>query len=266
MYQVVDPSGTKHVTGEHGVQEEIMRSSISPPPSTSQSPIQIDQGTRQASPSPSTVSDEDAHSISRKVFIGGLPQDISKEALLQKFSTYGRVHLDFPSEPTHPPRTKKADRKFSTSGYVFVVYDCEEAVLNLLRSCIKFEENFFMLFTEGSIIPKLAQVRPWYLSSIAHIPDSDAKIDPRLTVFIGGVPRPLAAQELASLLVKKFGKLVYCEIDVDPDLFYPKGAARAVFASYSGYVKAIQTRYLQIPNFEFNKRVSFSRVYTSICA
>ncbi|KAK5968272.1 Cytoplasmic polyadenylation element-binding protein 4 [Trichostrongylus colubriformis] len=231
--------------------------SVSLPPIASQSLTQFNQGWNGPS-TPSTFPDSENNevleTVSRKVFVGGLPQDINKDTLLRKFSAYGCVHLDFPSEPTHLPRTKKVDRKLSTSGYVFLVYENEDAVLNLLRNCISSDGSFFMLFTEDCIVPKWAQVRPWYLSSIAHIPDPDSQVDPRLTVFIGGVPRPLAAQELASLLEENFGKLVYCEIDVDPDLLYPKGAARAVFASYAGYVKAIQTRYLQIPNFEFNKR------------
>ncbi|WKY11584.1 hypothetical protein Q1695_003284 [Nippostrongylus brasiliensis] len=192
--------------------------------------------------------------MSRKVFVGGLPQDISKYSLLQKFSSFGRVHLDFPSEPTHPPRSKRVDRKLSTSGYVFVVFESEVAVLNLLQKCVKLQGNFFLLCGEDSKNPKLAQVRPWYLSSITYAPRPQSLIDPRLTVFIGGVPRPIAAQELGSLLEKNFGELVYCEIDVEPELFYPKGAARAVFASYSGYIRAIQTRFLEMPNFEFNKR------------
>lgn len=191
--------------------------------------------------------------ISRKIFVGGLPSDISRYTLLQKFSCFGRVHLDFPSEPTHPPRTRKAERKQNTTGYVFVIYDEEQAVVNLLRQCVKVQGNFFLLFADAKT-PKLAQVRPWFLESIAYTPRPDLEVNTRLTVFIGGVPRPIAAQELGSLLEENFGEVVYCEIDVDSDLYYPKGAARVVFASYKGYIRAIQTRFLQIPNFESSKR------------
>ncbi|ETN71858.1 hypothetical protein NECAME_19155, partial [Necator americanus] len=99
-----------------------------------------------------------------------------------------------------------------------------------------------------------AQVRPWQLESIAYIPNVEATVDLRLTVFIGGVPRPLTSGELATLLEENYGPLLYCEIDVDPELFYPKGAARAVFASHGSYFKAIRSRFLHIPNVEFNKR------------
>ncbi|KIH49520.1 hypothetical protein ANCDUO_20405 [Ancylostoma duodenale] len=155
---------------------------------------------------------ESLQSISRKVFVGGLPQDISKSSLLQKFSAYGQVRLDFPSEPTHPPRTRKgvvflkdvfdigtegidfpADRRLSTSGYVFLIYETEEAVFNLLKACTFRDGSYFLPFHEDSMNVKLAQVRPWQLTSITYIPDIDAMIDTRLTVFIGGVPRPLTS-------------------------------------------------------------------------
>ncbi|KAK6753828.1 hypothetical protein RB195_013050 [Necator americanus] len=174
--------------------------------------------------------------------------------LLKKFSTYGQVRLDFPSEPTHPPRTRKADRKLSTSGYVFLIYETEDAVYNLLRDCTLIEGNYFLLFCKDSMSMKYAQVRPWQLESIAYIPNVEATVDLRLTVFIGGVPRPLTSGELATLLEENYGPLLYCEIDVDPELFYPKGAARAVFASHGSYFKAIRSRFLHIPNVEFNKR------------
>ncbi|EPB78646.1 hypothetical protein ANCCEY_02284 [Ancylostoma ceylanicum] len=205
---------------------------------------------------------ESLQCISRKVFVGGLPQDISKSSLLQKFCAYGQVRLDFPSEPTHPPRTRKADRRLSTSGYVFLIYETEEAVFNLLKACSFRDGSYFLPFHEDSMNVKLAQVRPWQLASITYIPNIDAMIDTRLTVFIGGVPRPLTSGELAALLEQNYGPLLYCEIDVDPELFYPKGAARAVFASYSSYVKAIRSRYLHIPNVEFNKRTVEIKPYT----
>ncbi|VDO93032.1 unnamed protein product [Heligmosomoides polygyrus] len=114
-----------------------------------------------------------------------------------------------------------AERKQNTTGYVFVIYDEEQAVVNLLRQCVKVQGNFFLLFADAKT-PKLAQVRPWFLESIAYTPRPDLEVNTRLTVFIGGVPRPIAAQELGSLLEENFGEVVYCEIDVDSDLYYPK--------------------------------------------
>ena len=53
--------------------------------------------------------------------------------------------------------------------------------------------------------------------------DKNQPIDPRKTIFVGGVPRPLRSQELAEIMEDKFGSVCYAGIDVDPDLKYPKG-------------------------------------------
>ena len=48
-------------------------------------------------------------------------------------------------------------------------------------------------------------------------------IDARKTIFIGGVPRPLKACELADIFNSRYGNVCYAGIDCDPDLKYPKG-------------------------------------------
>lgn len=102
---------------------------------------------------------------------------------------------------------------------MFVIYDEEQAVVNLLRQCVKVQGNFFLLFADaktpklvsvnvlralfspglkaelaGKVLRFQAQVRPWFLESIAYTPRPDLEVNTRLTVFIGGVPRPIAAR------------------------------------------------------------------------
>lgn len=38
-----------------------------------------------------------------------------------------------------------------------------------------------------------AQIRPWRLCDIEYMPNPDSPLDPRLTVFLGGLPRPTKA-------------------------------------------------------------------------
>ena len=67
------------------------------------------------------------------------------------------------------------------------------------------------------------QIRPWSVTESDFVMDKTQPIDPRKTIFVGGVPRPLRAQELAQVMEEKFGSVCYAGIDVDPDLKYPKG-------------------------------------------
>ena len=48
-------------------------------------------------------------------------------------------------------------------------------------------------------------------------------LDSRKAVFVGGVPRPLKAAELAQVMQEKYGSVVLVAIDCDSDLKYPKG-------------------------------------------
>ena len=48
-------------------------------------------------------------------------------------------------------------------------------------------------------------------------------LDPRKAVFVGGVPRPLKASELAEVMEEKYGNIMFVGIDCDNDLKYPKG-------------------------------------------
>ena len=67
------------------------------------------------------------------------------------------------------------------------------------------------------------QIRPWKLSDSDYIMDHTQPIDPRKTIFIGGVPRPLKALELADIFNSRYGNVCYAGIDCDPELKYPKG-------------------------------------------
>lgn len=67
------------------------------------------------------------------------------------------------------------------------------------------------------------QVRPWYIADSYHCLDASKPVDPRKAVFVGGVPRPLKASELAEVMTLKYGNVALIMIDSDCDLKYPKG-------------------------------------------
>lgn len=48
-------------------------------------------------------------------------------------------------------------------------------------------------------------------------------MDCRNAVFVGGVPRPLKAVELAEEITEKYGHVTFAAIDCDAELKYPKG-------------------------------------------
>lgn len=67
------------------------------------------------------------------------------------------------------------------------------------------------------------QIRPWYIVDSQHVVDRPQPLDSRKAVFVGGVPRPLKASELAQVMEEKYGNVTFVGIDCDSDLKYPKG-------------------------------------------
>ena len=125
------------------------------------------------------------------------------------------------------------------------------------------------------------QVRPWLLADAECVRDAAAALDPRLSVFVGGVPRQLRArallshclyahcshntvssqnaEDLAKLFERLFGDVGYAGIDTDAQYSYPKGAARVTFASRESYIAAITERFVQIRLLDMDKRVRCGR-------
>ena len=67
------------------------------------------------------------------------------------------------------------------------------------------------------------QVRPWKLSDGECHYDTTKEVNSRLTAFVGGVPRPLRADQLAKIMSDHFGNVCYTVISVDDDMDYPRG-------------------------------------------
>lgn len=66
-------------------------------------------------------------------------------------------------------------------------------------------------------------MRPWRVSDSFYMAESGLPGDSRKAIFVGGVPRPLKASELAEIMSEKFGPVTFIAIDCDSDLKYPKG-------------------------------------------
>merc|ERR1712013_499611 len=64
-------------------------------------------------------------SYSTKIFLGGVPWDISEQTLVQAFAEFGEVRVEWPGRDyTSPPR-----------GYLYLVFQDERDVIDLLSKC-----------------------------------------------------------------------------------------------------------------------------------
>lgn len=185
---------------------------------------------------------------SRKVFAGGLPPDIDEDEIKASFSTFGSLVVDWP----HKAESKSY---FPPKGYAFLLFHDEASVQALIDACFVDKDKLYLSVSSPTSKHKLVQIRPWKLSDANCVIDSSPILDPRTTVFVGGVPRPLKASELAEFMNRMYGGVCYAGIDTDPDLKYPKGAGRVAFSNRESYLRAIAQRFVKFEHADFEKRV-----------
>ncbi|KAK5982926.1 Cytoplasmic polyadenylation element-binding protein 1 [Trichostrongylus colubriformis] len=199
----------------------------------------------------------DVEVFARKVFVGGLPIDVTEEEIWQTFSVFGNVLVDWPRRPDGTSARDEESGRGSRSmtGYVFLVFEEESSVQYLVSECHKEDDRYYLFVSSPTMRDKPVQVRPWRLADMDFISNPRTIMDPRRTVFIGGVPRPTRASELAECLERLYGPVCYVGIDIDPELKYPKGAARVTFVTTQAFIAAINGRFVHVHHGDSQKRV-----------
>ncbi|XP_018787861.1 PREDICTED: translational regulator orb2-like isoform X5 [Bactrocera latifrons] len=198
--------------------------------------------------SPHSQGSEHTARYSRKVFVGGLPPDIDEDEITTSFRRFGPLVVDWP----HKAESKSY---FPPKGYAFLLFQDENSVQQLIDSCITDDDKLYLCVSSPTIKDKPVQIRPWRLADADYVLDATMSLDPRKTVFVGGVPRPLKAFELAMIMDRLYGGVCYAGIDTDPELKYPKGAGRVAFANQQSYIAAISARFVQLQHGDIDKRV-----------
>ncbi|MBN3291727.1 CPEB2 protein, partial [Polypterus senegalus] len=186
--------------------------------------------------------------FSRKVFVGGLPPDIDEDEITTSFRRFGHLVVDWP----HKAESKSY---FPPKGYAFLLFQEESSVQALIDACIEEDGKLYLCVSSPTIKDKPVQIRPWNLSDSDFVMDGSQPLDPRKTIFVGGVPRPLRAVELAMIMDRLYGGVCYAGIDTDPELKYPKGAGRVAFSNQQSYIAAISARFVQLQHGDIDKRV-----------
>uniref|UniRef100_A0A182NG85 RRM domain-containing protein n=1 Tax=Anopheles dirus TaxID=7168 RepID=A0A182NG85_9DIPT len=198
--------------------------------------------------SPHSNGSETTERFSRKVFVGGLPPDIDEEEITTSFNQYGDLIVDWP----HKAESKSY---FPPKGYAFLLFQEERGVQKLIETCVPDDDKLYITVSSPTIKNKAVQIRPWRLADADFVLDASMPLDPRKTVFVGGVPRPLKAYELAMIMDRLYGGVCYAGIDTDPELKYPKGAGRVAFSNQQSYIAAISARFVQLQHGDIDKRV-----------
>ncbi|CAI5441343.1 unnamed protein product [Caenorhabditis angaria] len=141
-------------------------------------------------------------------------------------------------------------------GYVFLLFEKERSVRDLVAECFEEEAGLFITLDDCTTLGSVrVQIRPWLLADAEFLMDFNVPINTKLVAFIGGVPRPLKAVELAHFFEQTYGHVVCVGIDIDNKFKYPRGSGRVAFSNYDAYVNAITDRYIVLDHEDIHKRV-----------
>ncbi|XP_042212495.1 cytoplasmic polyadenylation element-binding protein 1-like [Homarus americanus] len=183
-----------------------------------------------------------------KVFLGGVPWDVTESALKQTFLHYGNIQVEWPGKENsaNPPR-----------GYVYILFEFERQVKTLLGACsqdIGIGGNYYYKVSSRRIRQKEVQIIPWVISDSNYVRCPSYQLDPAKTVFVGALHGMLSAEGLANIMNDLFGGVVYSGIDTDKHK-YPIGSGRVTFNNVQSYRKAVRAAFIEIKTPKFTKKV-----------
>ncbi|KAL7640139.1 UNVERIFIED_CONTAM: hypothetical protein RMT77_009553 [Armadillidium vulgare] len=184
---------------------------------------------------------------SYKVFLGGVPWDVTELALRQAFLQFGTIQVEWPGKENsaNPPK-----------GYVYILFENEKQVKALLAACTQDinSENYYFKISSRRMRQKEVQVIPWVIGDSNYVQCPSHQLDPAKTVFVGALHGMLSAEALATIMNDLFGGVVYSGIDTDKHK-YPIGSGRVTFNNTQSYKKAVRAAFIEIKTSKFTKKV-----------
>ncbi|XP_017046444.1 cytoplasmic polyadenylation element-binding protein 1 isoform X3 [Drosophila ficusphila] len=188
---------------------------------------------------------------SPKVFLGGIPWDISEQSLIQIFKPFGSIKVEWPGKEQQAAQPK---------GYVYIIFESDKQVKALLSACVVQVDdshsgsNFFFKISSRRIKSKDVEVIPWIIADSNFVRSSSQKLDPTKTVFVGALHGKLTAEGLGKIMDDLFDGVLYAGIDTDK-YKYPIGSGRVTFSNFRSYMKAVSAAFIEIRTTKFTKKV-----------
>lgn len=185
--------------------------------------------------------------LSCKIFLGGVPWDISEQALMIAFKPFGNIRVEWPArEITSSPK-----------GYLYIIFENEKQVRCLLNACTHDYGQggswYFKISSRKSRNEEV-QVIPWVIADSSCMRGPSQQIDPKKTVFVGALHGTLNAEGLCNIFNDLFGGVVFASVDTDKHK-YPIGSGRVTFNNHKSYMKALAAAFIEIRTQKFSKKV-----------
>ncbi|XP_026727216.1 cytoplasmic polyadenylation element-binding protein 1 isoform X2 [Trichoplusia ni] len=196
---------------------------------------------------------------SSKVFLGGLPWDISEIDLLHTLKHFQPLRVEWPGREYGGASGAGGGAGASGAseaprGYAYVTFDSERRVRALLAASRRDNTDWYYRMGSRKMPSKEVQVIPWSLSDSNWVVGGSVRLEPSRTVFVGALHGMLSASALATIMEDLFSGVVYAGIDTDKHK-YPIGSGRVTFDNVRSYVRAISAAYIEIQTDKFTKKI-----------
>ncbi|KOB74734.1 Cytoplasmic polyadenylation element-binding protein 1, partial [Operophtera brumata] len=134
--------------------------------------------------------------FSPKLFLGGLPWDVTECALMHALRHFHPMRVEWPGRENGLGTGASSPR-----GYAYVTLESERKVRALLAACRRNHA--------GCLILTLSQVIPWAVSDANWVSCGSARLAAARTVFVGALHGMLSAPSLAHIMNELFSGVVY---------------------------------------------------------
>lgn len=193
-------------------------------------------------------------SFSRKVFLGGVPWDITDMELQQAFMMYGSLFVLWPAKDNQMASSSRTPPK----GYCYLIFDNENSVKSLVKNCSRDVNansgELYYKISSTKMKAKEVQVIPWCISDSQFTKQGSHRLDAKRTVFIGALHGMITAEALANIMNDLFGNVAFTALDTDK-YKYPIGSGRVAFTSQKSYQKAVEANFVDVQTPKFNKTI-----------
>jgi len=193
---------------------------------------------------------------SSKVFLGGVPWDITEDGLKEVFANYGNIRVQWPGKEARA-QSFNSSNPTQRAGYVYIVFDGDKQVKALLNNCTHDYSNggkWYFNISSRKMRCKEVQIIPWIVGDSNFVRCPAQRIDHSKTVFVGALHGMLTAEGLATIMNDLFSGVIYVGIDTDK-YKYPIGSGRVTFSNCRSFHKAVQAAFIEIKSSRFNKKI-----------
>jgi len=189
-----------------------------------------------------------------KVFLGGVPWEMTDHDIKLTFSRFGNVSILRPGQHVKLSRSSQNKDK---AGYLYLIFESDKQVKSLINACTHDFSNggkYYFALNQSRYRPKDVQIIPWNTNDVNYVRSPSARLDTSKTVFVGALHGMLTAEGLACILEDLFGNVVYVGIDTDK-YKYPIGSGRVTFNSTKSYNKAVHAAFIDVKSNRFQKKI-----------